>query len=381
MFRTAESRTCIKPTIGWKDHYDTMEIAELSADLKESESGMYYQEIHPALRLDNICATLPSNRSLEEYLNEMEDAAITEMLHDVQEKKEIAEVSKELVNNDVIYNSFGWINDTIINEGRFVGIRFKVKFDIGLSAVLNRIAVQMTQAQTGLKIYLYHSHKASILKELNYTTTQGGEFKWMNTDFVLHADDADLSGGFYYLGYYQDDVTGNAIQYKKLDWSKGYCRSCDGGVRQKRYNSISKHLEMNSIYVPGPSLNAGREMFDPEAVMEVSDNNWGFNFNISVKCDLTNFICDNRLLLKKALGLKVAEKIMRSMLFSNQINKIEEQLKIQIIREIEGDRETRHQSIPRQYEKAIEQLHFNTSRINSVCLPCERKSGISYDVM
>ena len=379
MFDSNKSRDCIRAIKGWKDHYDTDDIPALSAELKESESGEYYQEEHPALRLDYIKASLPSNRSLEEYLKEVEDSAITAVLNDIQEKKELEEVSKELVGNDVILNSYGWINDTILNEGRFVGIMLRPRFDIGIKAIVNRMGLQFTQPQTGLKIYLYHSQRREHLAVYEFTSTKAGDFVWQDVnEFIMTADDKELSGGTYYLGYYQDDIMGNAVQYRKLNWDTGFCRSCDQGVRQKAYGSISKHIQMGAFYVPSANLDAGRLMFDPEAVMTVSENNWGMNLNISVNCDLTNFICDNRNILKKALGLKVAEKIMKGMLFSTEINSIEEQLRFAMIRELEGDKETRHTPLPKRYEKAIEALHLNTSSINSTCLPCQRKSGVSY---
>ena len=149
------------------------------------------------------------------------------------------------------------------------------------------------------------------------------------------ADDADLSGGTFYLGYYQDDLVGQAIEYKKLNWLTGFCATCDGGISQKRYNSISKHVNMRSFYVPSANLDPAREMFSPEAVIEKDTTNWGFNFNISINCDLTNFWCDNRHALKKLLSLKVTQKVFEGIMFSQQINSVEEGLKMMVIRALE----------------------------------------------
>jgi hypothetical protein len=377
-----KAKKCLSGLVGWRNHYDTKEIAELSEELQVSETGEYYQERHPALRLDLIKATLPNNRDLGEYLQEVENGAVTEILNDLMESKELARTSKTVVANDVIYNTEGWVNDTILNESRFVGVRFRVMQTVGLKAVINRIALQLTQSQDKLPIYLYHSHRAKYLAKIEYTTAQGGQFNWLEVIQELHADDEDLSGGSFFLGYYQDDLTGQAIQYKKLNWRNGYCSTCDGGIRQSRYTSITKYLQMQPFYVPNGSLAGDNDfMFDPSAIIETDDNNWGFNFNVSINCDLTNFWCDNRKSLKNILALRVTIKILKNMQFSQQINHIEEQLKMMIIRDLEGDKETNYVNLYQQYSRAVKSLKFNHSSISKVCLPCDRNSGVSYGVV
>lgn len=383
MFSSEKARECLDKLIGWKEHYDNSEIpAFVNPSLKETETGEYYQEKHPAMRLDLIESTLPSNLPLEDYLASVQDSAITELLNDVTVAKELSKTSKELVANDVIYNSEGWVSNTITNESRFVGIRFRPLLSIGLKAVINRFALQLTSAQAGLTVYIYHSHRAKFLKKITYTTTQGGQFNWMEILFDMMSDDKDLSGGSFYIGYYQDDLTGQAVKYDKLNWRTGFCGGCDGGVNQTRYTSISKYVNMTSFYVPAASLNPNHDdMFSPEDIIETDDTNWGFNFNISVKCDLTNFWCDNRMTLRTALGLKVVHKVLKDISFSQQINHIEEQLKMMIIRDLEGDKETNYINIPQQYERALKAIKFDHSSINSICLPCSVNSGVSYSTM
>ena len=121
MFDIEKAKGCLGGLIGWKNHYDTNEIPVLPTDLTESETGEYYQEIHPAMRLDLIKSTLPKNRDLAEYLQETEDGAVIKLLNDLTEGKHLKRIGKTILSNDVIYNTAGWVNDTVINESRFVG--------------------------------------------------------------------------------------------------------------------------------------------------------------------------------------------------------------------------------------------------------------------
>ena len=66
----------LKKVIGWKNHWDTTEIPTLPADYKATESGQYYQDYHPNVRLDYIQALLPSNYPLETFLDDIETSAI-----------------------------------------------------------------------------------------------------------------------------------------------------------------------------------------------------------------------------------------------------------------------------------------------------------------
>ena len=378
MFDSDKAKTCIKKLFGWKDHHDPSEIPALSAELKESETGEYYQDKHPALRLDIIKQALPPTKDLEEYLTEVEDAAIVEMLNDLTEHKQVKKVGKEILTNDVIIDAVGWKDNLIINDGRFVGIRFKPCMSIGLKERINRLALQLTDPQADLPIYLYHTSQEDPINIFSFSTNKRNSFSWVDYELDLYADDGQLSGGWYYLGYYQDDLVGQAINYDKLNWSNGYCKTCDGGKREKTYRKITKYVLMESFYVPAISLDPSRKLFEPRAAIETDDKNWGFNFNISGLCDLTNFWCDNRRTLRKALSLKVVQKVLEMMTYSQQINFVSEQVYEDIIRELEGNTSTRKRTLPHRYEHALKALNFDHSSINRICLPASVNSRVRY---
>jgi hypothetical protein len=70
------------------------------------------------------------------------------------------------------------------------------------------------------------------------------------------------------------------------------------------------------------------------------------------------------------------------MKFSQQINAIEENIKMMIIRDLEGDIETKLTNIPSQYNKELKAVSFNISGINAKCLGCEdQNTSPSYGVV
>lgn len=367
-------KDCLINLIGWKDHYDTNEISTLGADIKKTISGEYFQDFHPALRLDLISASLPDNRSLEDYLKEKKNIGITKLYNQIILTKKLDSYRKELLANGNIIEGLGYRDNKVIDEGRFVGILIKNNTSIGLATAINKIGIQATQAQTDLTIYLYHSAKNDPVKEFTFTSDRGLQWSYVQIDQLLD----NYDDGYWIIGYYQEDLTGEAISYNRLNWKTGFCNTCRGGVDAKRYNQIKKYVAMNPIYVPGPAINTDRSMFDLHDAIEVFDNNFGINLNFSVKCNLQNFICDHRSLLTEALGLQVALLILQDIKYSQQINHIEESLKDMIIRDLEGDKDTHHDKLPKQLQKAIEGINVDLSNLSDICLPCTKKNNVKY---
>ena len=369
--------TELKGLIGWRDHWDTAEIPALPASLTATATGEYYDQYHAALRLDYIAAMLPANRTLSDFLDQKETEAITQLLNDIVVKKELANFGKDVVNNTVVANPGGY-GQTHINEGRFVGVRFAMHEEVGLRAVINRIALHATAAQTDLTIYLYHSHQAAAVATYTFNSTQANAQTWQSIEQAINYDNGTIVGGEWFIGYYQDDLAGNAIKYNKLNWKTGYCNTCDGGRKTAHYQKLAKHVSMSAFYVPASALDAGRNMFDPEDVIYTHTETYGLNFNVSIRCNLTQYLKDNKFAFKTAVGKKVAVSILEMIKFSGQINHVEENLKALIIRDLEGDDVTQAQPLINQLADTIEALNMDMGNLASECLPCARKPRTFY---
>lgn len=374
-----DSRTIteLKKVVGWKDHWDTTEIPALSSALKTTESGQHYQDYHPSVRLDYIQALLPSNYALTTFLDDIETSAINQLLEKMITDKKLNNAGMDLAKNNLIYDNV--LKDkSIINQGRFVGIEFSFNSNsIGLRAVINRIGLYLTAIQTSLKIHVFNSLQPSSTY-YTFSSATANAFTWLEQDITLdYADGSDNAGGVWYIGYYQNDLDGQAIQYDDLNWKNGYCRSCDGGKRASKYNSISKYLTMSPFYVDSADLPASGTLWDTDKMKYTDSNNFGFNFNISIKCNLSQFWIDNRLTMTNAIGKIVAYKVLQMMKSSSQVSGIEQNVQIGIIRDIEGDANIGQQPYWKQVERAVETTNFDQSNVNSTCVPCARK-GASY---
>lgn len=380
MFKSAQVEECFKNLIGWKNHYDLTEIPALAETTTASESNEYFQDFHPALRLDIIQASLPQNRELEEYLLEQRSNGITQLLNDVIKERKYQGYAKKTLATETLLHGYGWAKDTIINEGRFVGFRITPTNQTGLSISLKKIGFQFTMAQTDLKIYLYHSSKFNPLQTFNLTTDQGMDWNWLSQEIEMVAESEDISGGSYIIGYYQDDINGQAINFTDFNWKNGPCGTCDGGVKRNRWRKFNEYASVLPIYVPSASLNTERTGFDFRDSFVNYDRSFGMNLRISAECDLTNFFCEHKFSLKYALALKVAYLVLKDIQFSLQINTIEEEIKSMIIRDLEGDKDTNYINIVDQLKEEIKGLNFDHSGLSMPCLPCTNKNAPKYGV-
>ena len=383
MFNYKEIPAIFKNLIGWQDHYDTGVIPALSVDLTSSQSGQYYQQFHPALNLEVIKSSLPDNRTLENYLNDRRSAASIQMTNDIVIKRGYDKYATKTLANDVIIDRYGWSKDTILNVGRFVGFAIKPKLSIGLASVIKAIGFQQTASQN-VTFYLYHSSKHLPVETFTISSSGSNDFTWTNKELRLYAEDQNNTGGLWIVGYYQDDLDGQAINYSKLDWKNGPCGSCDGGQRLESFRNLRKYMSIEPIYVAGANLpeliDDVRPMFDLNDMFYDLNTNHGVNFRISAECDLTNFVRDHKMAMTQLLGLKTAIMILEDIKHSLQINYIEEEMKAMIIRDLEGDKETNGLTMYDKYNMAMEQVNFDHSKKSAYCLPCESTKGAIYGV-
>lgn len=357
-----------KTLLGWRQHHDTQEIS-LPPELVETQTGEYYQQKHPALKLETIQSLIPSNMELENYLKKTVEDSTVEIFNDLIQYRQLNKYGKTLLDRSTLLNRHGWLGDVITNQNRFVGFQVRVKALEGLQVLINNIGIQFSGSES-FTLYLFHSNKQEPLKEIEVVTDGNGAWKWTQTDLELSSfSGVEYQGGVFIIGYYQEDLQSNAINYSNFNWDKGECSSCNNRYAAE-WSKIRKHFFVYPIYVAQGNFTKG-EMFDLNVANYVNDQSWGLNLQFTVLCDLTNFFIQNKFVFKNLLALKVTTKILGDMKFSNEINNIEENVKNMIIRDLEGDIDTKLTNLPTQYNRELKSVSFNIEGINGLCLGCE----------
>lgn len=368
----------LKKVVGWKDHWDSLEIPALPTSLTDTESGMTYQSFLPSLvRLDYIQAMLPSNRTLEEYLDTVETDAINTMLSDLVERKKLSNKGKDVVKSNVILDNVVR-GKTVVNESRFVGIEISLNGVYGIEAVINRIGLYLSGNDTDIDLYLFNSLQANAVATYNISTITANTFNWTDANIEIEAENGTgTDGGVWYIGYYQDDLAHQAVQLESFNWKNGYCGGCRGEKYAKIYRNMSSYVRLTPFYIAAAKVPATGVLFDPADIVETYNNNWGLNLNLTVKCDLSQYFIDNRQSFKSAIGHSVAYQVLQMLSVSSQVSAVEQNIQPLALSTLEGVTGTKTPAYRKIVSNAIEAVYVDQgNQGESPCLPCTKKSMI-----
>lgn len=374
----------LRKVIGWGNDV-TGETPAFPTSLTDSKSGQKYQQFKPDLvRIDYIKALLRPNYvgGIEAYLADVETDAINILLNKLVEAKKWNNDGKDIVKNNLILPNVVR-GAAITNESRFVGVEFVLNDYVGIRTVINRIGLYLTAAESDLKLYLFNSLQPTSVDIFTYVSDTANSFQWIDQEVILDYDtgvqtapNVDTSGGVWYLGYYQNDLTGNAIEYKTLNWKNGGCLGCDTIGQVKIFKSISKYVQMTPFYIASANVPATGVLFDPNDIVYDWTQNFGFNFNITIKCNLSQFFIDNRLQMKELIGKTVVWQILLMYAGSSQVSAIQQNVRILALRALEADKDTKASKWESQVDRAVKTTNFDQGNVNNnPCIPCARKGG------
>jgi len=363
--------------LGWRNSSDTQVTQITDNTLLNTDSGLYYNDFHPLITSGNIENSILETDNLESYLRLKVNQGINKVMSKLSIRKKEMNSTKTLMNSSAMFDQAGRMNNTIISESRFVGFELEMKSSYGVEVVIDKLGLQFTSPQTNLKIYVYHTSQYDAIQEITATTTKTNSFEWLTLSTPInlkYLSESYDTGGYFYLGYYENDITGQAIK-KDFNWNNGACGSCSGANAVKIWNTRLNFLRVSPIYVANSNLN-GVKVFNFQDVTYTPDNNYGMNFKTSIICDLSIYFCERKLLFADAIGKQVAVDVLNDIKHSSRANRVTEVNRNMIIRDLEGDKATNELGLNIALEKSINGLDMDFSKIDSPCVPCSNPSGV-----
>lgn len=419
MFDIQSVKDCFDGFMGWQSSQDPCK-KPLSDEVTQSDSGQTFNEYHPLLTPDNIesiainpnkfiinlwdigtaypiDATIYWNVSgfktyykslsasntgnqpdtspleweevpyLSNWYTKKTRESINKFFNALAVKKKLAQKTKTVLDSFKLFKNEGRIGDLITKSNRFVGFYIQTKQTENISILIKQMGLQLSAIQPNITLYLYHSSQVDAIATVSFTTTRAGSFQWFDSSLMLDYVSDDYDTGAFYLGYYEEDLVGQAIN-KQLNWDNP-CTGCQGW-KISDYQSFSQFMSMSPIYVSENDLSISRELFDINDVKYTNNTNFGINLSLTIKCDWTSFICGNKTVFTNALGAQVANDFLNEMLFSTRDNDLREKINaaIQGNEAISGTMKT--------LEKEIDAIDFDMSDLGTPCMPCANQKGL-----
>lgn len=436
MLRIKEIQNSLISLVGWEQSFNP--ATAIDESLTTSDSGLYYQGAHPLCTLDNMRAIMPDEWGLQyedwnisksylkgnivgyandiqgnkkywialsnslgqepetgslywrayniasDFIDRLTRNGIATVMQKFIEMKGLDRETKNLLERRMLFDGSGRIRATITNTHKLVGFEINPVRSMGITTKIERIGLQMTGATGIVKMYLFHSSQIDPIKtfDLNFTLTNGG-FQWFNLDecYLPYTSDGNNAGGSWYLCYNQNDLPEGmeAINMSK-DWSREPCGTCNMGDINV-WREITKYLQVTPFMIGAPSTFAEYpELFDVAMMMYTNTQNYGINCEISVGCDLTDFVISQRHIFQNVLQKQVAAIALRTLAMNPDVRVNRNQSnasRMDILYEIDGNTQGRPGGLGYDLKKSYEALRIDTQGIDRICLSCNNY-GVKY---
>lgn len=441
MIRIADIQNALLPLVGWHQDFSPMDAIDDS--LTQSESGLYYQDAHPLMTLKNVRSVMPENFLLQyspwnmiipykkgnkvihkgyvfiakkdnvnveppasdfngdysldfggeywraynpvtDYVEMQTKSGIAQTVQTFLQIKGLLRESKSLLERRTFFDGAGRLTNYQQPQGKLVGFEINPVRAMGVTAKIERIGLQMVGATGTVRVYLFHSSQVDPIKvqDLEFTKENGG-FQWfdMKDWYMPYISEANNSGGSWYLVYNQNDLPDGmmAINATK-DWSREPCMTCNAGSVEA-WRELTKYLRISPFKVNAlETFDEYPEMWDIEDNIYTNTANYGLNVEVSVACDLTDFIISQRAIFATVLQRQVTVNLLRTMAMNPEVRTNRNQSNVSqqgILYEIDGNPQGREGGLGYDLKKAYEALDLDTRDIDRICLTC-RPIGVRY---
>lgn len=437
MIRINEICEALKNVCGWEQSYDPAKA--IDDNLTQTESGLYFQGAHPLLTLDNMEAIMPDDwgiqypiwdaltqwkqnkvvqygndtngnklfwkakadnvgeeptedslfwskyNILSDFLERMTRNGIATAIQTFTQIKQLDKETRNLLERRTFFDGAGRIRATLQNNHKLVGFEIVPVRAMGVTAKIEKIGLQMTGGTGVVRMYLFHSSQIDPIKtfDLNFTVTNGG-FQWFPlTDCYLpYISDKNNAGGSWFLCYNQDELPAGmeAINVSK-DWSREPCGTCNIGSVEV-WRELTKYLQVTPFMYNAPETFAEYpELWDIAYTMYTRTQNYGLNCEITIGCDLTDFIISQRQIFQTVIQRQVAAIALRTLAMNPNVRVNRNQsnaTRMDILYELDGNTSgVRPGGLGYDLKKAYEALQIDTQGLDRICLSCNNR-GVKY---
>lgn len=431
MYRLQDIQKALSKVVGWEQSYNPAEAIDV--DLTESESGLTFQGAHPLLTLDSMRSVMPDDwgyqypewaegteykegdkvrhsgqvwiavqdnvgqeptaesiywtayNILSDFLRKLTNDGIAKAVQTFVQVKQLDKETRNLMERRTFFDGAGRIRATLQNNHKLVGFEIVPVRSMGVTAKIEKIGLQMTGATGKVRIYLFHSSQIDPIKtfDLDFTVTNGG-FQWFPLEgcFLPYISDSNNSGGSWYLCYNQDELPAGmeAINVSK-DWSREPCGTCNRGSLET-WRELTKYLQVSPFAVNAPETFAEYpELWDVAQMMYTNTINYGLNCEITVGCDLTDFIISQRQVFQTVIQRQVAVSALRMLAMNPNVRVNRNQsnaTRTDILYELDGNTSgVRPGGLGYDLKKAYEALSIDTKGLDRICLSCNNR-GVKY---
>ena len=432
MIRISEIQDKLLHLVGWEQAIDPTKF--ISSALTQSESGLVFQGAHPMVTIENIEAIMPEHfiehyqqwdehayyskgsrcryqgvaykakqanigqqppssdfngdfsnedfggeywqvvNPVSDYIENLMKRNIAMVVQTFLTNKSLLRESKTLLERRSLFDGAGRLNNTVENGQRIVGMEIVPAYSMGVTTKLERIGLQMTGATGKVVLYIFHSSQVDPLYTIEFNVTKGdGSMEWQElTDVYLPYMG---STGAWYVCYNQADLPEGmeAVNVTK-DWSREPCGTCNRGSLEA-WRALTKYIMISPFRVHALETFAEYpELWDIEENVYTNTSNYGINMVVSVGCDLTDFIIQQRNIFATCVQKQLGATLLRTLAMNPDVRVNRHQANAsreELLYEVDGNPQGRATGLGKELKDAYAALDLDTRGIDRICLTCQ----------
>lgn len=435
MIRLQDIQTALLPVVGWQQDYNPQN--QIDDALCQSESGLTFQGAHPLVTLANVREIMPDDylykypqwkndvsyragakvkhngvvwlaladnagsepdennsdwelyNSLSDFVRHLTINGINTAVQQFIQEKQLQQETRNLLERRTFFDGAARLAATIDPTGKIVGFEIVPVRAMGVTTKIERIGLQMVGGTGTVRLYLFHSSQVAPMRviDLAFTNTNGG-FQWFTPaepiylPYIPGTDgNGNDSGGAWFLCYNQNELPAGmrALNVSK-DWSVEPCQTCLGGSIES-WRQMTKYLQVSPFGIHAPlDFAEYPEMFDIGQIGYTNTMNYGMNVEISVGCDLTDFIISQRGIFATVIQRQVAANVLRTIAMNPDVRVNRNQVNVtrdELLYELDGAPTGRASGLGYELKQAYRALSLDTRGLDRVCLQCNNH-GVKY---
>lgn len=381
MYTASTLLTGLAGMTGWRQNRDAAGW-QLSAAAILSSSGTYYNDAHPMLTLANLAAAAPDFKVLHPadaaaqetafsaWLMEKTEAAQLKCVDDWFAMKYGRASAGNLLEWTQLFETNSRQLDLDANTGQFVGFEIFPARSRAQVIRITEIGLQFTENQTVTILAFSPGTLTPVFTSSALVYTGAGSVQWFPLTLTIDSTRALL------LGYNQATMSGQSI-----NGISDYTAVWQGHVHYPKGK-----LFMATAAAAPVSAGTVSALWDVADTEYTVSTNYGINLRLSVECDYTAFVLDQKQKFRQALTKRVAMDLVNELSHDpeSRVNRHNENAakdKIRLVHDIEGDTQGRAMGLAKEYDDALKSIAFDDRRIDRMCLPAQKKTGVRFKSM
>lgn len=429
MFNLSTIQADFLDLVGWRQNSDPNGIK--LTGLTTSDSGIYMNDVSPLLTVNNLASVSPDfakfsypawsgstaysvgdvvsssgnayrcilantnqtvtnatywvawnkNKAFTLWLQEKMQGAAAGFVNQWANLKVANRTTKPLLETEQLYTVTGSNTDTCTNYGtRMAGIEFRLSRSRSILGKLHQIGLHFEEAQT-VTVYLYKTGNQTYTETIDLKYDTPGDVQWFDLNWELKGR------GAYYLCYAQDEINGEAYDDSNERTAYSAGKQIPGGYYFNAKPFTAEILDIGGVGVDEieNTLVVGGSSVFVTSKLGYTEETQGLNVQLSIGCDMTDFVIEQRTKFAEAYSLFLAKQLLRELAYNAdaRVNRNEGNLRREeILYEIDGNPQgisgKSTKGIGAQYEMALAAIQFDTSDIDPICLSCKKNRGIEF---